>query len=697
MASRSLGTLTIDLIAKVGGFVAGMDKAARESEKFKKKVAANVKAASMAVAAAGTALIGLGALYAKNTAEFESAQAQLRTALESTGGAAGLTEKQLRTMADELSRASTFDATSITKAQTALLTYSGIVGDQFTRAQQAVIDMSARTGQSLVQSAEQIGRALDTPSKGMSSLVKQGFRFTESQQEVIKHLEATGRTAEAQGIILDALEESYKGSAQAARGTFGGALWALKDALTGLMTGDENTLTGAKDAVNDLTATLQDPNIKRAIDDIVGALASITTTVIEAISWIVKIPRAIGEAAARVTGGIAIGDTAHLEQAITRLEGMRLASGRITEAQERELDSLKEKLRVTRELEQMAKSGVTTAAPPGVASVDEDQILAEARAAKAAAKATSRKPERDKEAEAALRAAQAIEDEIVSLERLTKTWGMTADELKLYDLAQMGASKTQQEYARSLLESVTHMEAYKERVDAAKDAVASLAYEALPDQQKAVEDLQEKYKQLNEAIELGIVTQQEAAKIAAGLATNWAEKTKEKTEETSEFAKQAARNMQDAFANFLFDPFSGGVKQMALDFANAVRRMAAEALASRIFEMVGMASGGGGGFASAIGSFFGFKDSGGSIPAGGFAVVGEKRPEIVTGPANVIGGAKTAQMMREVSGSADTRIRLISITDSQNYNDFLGSDPAEKTLVAWAERNAGFFRELVAS
>lgn len=33
MASRSLGTLTIDLIAKVGGFVDGMTKAEREADK----------------------------------------------------------------------------------------------------------------------------------------------------------------------------------------------------------------------------------------------------------------------------------------------------------------------------------------------------------------------------------------------------------------------------------------------------------------------------------------------------------------------------------------------------------------------------------------------------------------------------------------------------------------------------------------
>lgn len=36
MASRSLGTLTLDVVAQVGGFVSGMDKAERASEKWRK-------------------------------------------------------------------------------------------------------------------------------------------------------------------------------------------------------------------------------------------------------------------------------------------------------------------------------------------------------------------------------------------------------------------------------------------------------------------------------------------------------------------------------------------------------------------------------------------------------------------------------------------------------------------------------------
>ncbi|MEW9875300.1 phage tail tape measure protein [Pseudomonas putida] len=51
MASRSLGTLTLDVIAQVGGFLAGMDKAERSSAKWRKEVEKSAKAVGTAVGA----------------------------------------------------------------------------------------------------------------------------------------------------------------------------------------------------------------------------------------------------------------------------------------------------------------------------------------------------------------------------------------------------------------------------------------------------------------------------------------------------------------------------------------------------------------------------------------------------------------------------------------------------------------------
>ncbi|HCB0320533.1 TPA: phage tail tape measure protein [Klebsiella pneumoniae] len=60
MAGRSLGTLTIDLVAKVGGFVSGMDKAERASAKWSKQVQDDAAASSAALTGVGAAAVTAG-------------------------------------------------------------------------------------------------------------------------------------------------------------------------------------------------------------------------------------------------------------------------------------------------------------------------------------------------------------------------------------------------------------------------------------------------------------------------------------------------------------------------------------------------------------------------------------------------------------------------------------------------------------
>lgn len=72
MASQSLGTLTLDLIAQVGGFVSGMDKAERSSAKWRKEVEKNAKAAGVAIGAGITA--GVAGLTAITVGAINSAK-----------------------------------------------------------------------------------------------------------------------------------------------------------------------------------------------------------------------------------------------------------------------------------------------------------------------------------------------------------------------------------------------------------------------------------------------------------------------------------------------------------------------------------------------------------------------------------------------------------------------------------------------
>lgn len=99
------------------------------------------------------------------------------------------------------------------------------------------------------------------------------------------------------------------------------------------------------------------------------------------------------------------------------------------------------------------------------------------------------------------------------------------------------------------------------------------------------------------------------------------------TDQMSVYADQAARNMQSAFANFLFNPFDDGLKGMLQGFADTLSRMAAEMAASAIFDSLFKNTEGGlGGFISGI--FGGQRAAGGPVMAGMVYEVGERGAEL---------------------------------------------------------------------
>lgn len=284
----SLGTLTLDLIAKIGGFTGPMDQAERRARKNAKGIKDAANEASLAWTAlggiaagafAGLSVGGLLSTFIAETKAAEQEQAQLGAVLASTGSAAGISRDRLNEMADALERTSTFSAGEITGAQTALLAFTGIVDNEFNRAMQSAIDMATRTGTTVQQAAETIGRALDVPSRGLSALSKQGFRFTKEQKELAEQLEATGRTAEAQGMILNELEKTYGGAAVAARDTFGGAMLALGNTFSGLMTGGDGSISGMTAAINAFNDALASPATKVALDTLGDAVVVLSALI----------------------------------------------------------------------------------------------------------------------------------------------------------------------------------------------------------------------------------------------------------------------------------------------------------------------------------------------------------------------------------------------------------------------------------
>lgn len=105
---------------------------------------------------------------------------------------------------------------------------------------------------------------------------------------------------------------------------------------------------------------------------------------------------------------------------------------------------------------------------------------------------------------------------------------------------------------------------------------------------------------------------------------------KSTTDDFTEYSKQAARDIQSAFADFLFDPFKEGLSGMLTGFLNVMRRMVAEIAAKQILENSGMQSWLTGAVGAVFGGIAGKRAGGGPVSSGSTYLVGERGPELFT-------------------------------------------------------------------
>jgi len=271
------------------------DDAGKRWTSFGESIGHAVRTGTLAL---GGLAAGALALVIKNSVEAENSMAQLNAVLRSSGQDANFSAEQIKGMADTISKASTFSGTEVTNAATRLLSYSGIVKENFAPALQLAIDQAARLGGSVEQSAEIIGRALESPTKAAAALVQQGFgaAFTPAVRENIKALEDAGRAAEAQKIVIDILNDSYENAAAAARDTLGGAFIALKNTAGDLLEGDSGGegLKGVRKAVEDLNNTLSDPAVQdgfRQLIELMLQAASAAASLVGQLGHVISVSR----------------------------------------------------------------------------------------------------------------------------------------------------------------------------------------------------------------------------------------------------------------------------------------------------------------------------------------------------------------------------------------------------------------------
>lgn len=228
MGSAVIGALRVDLSLGTAGWDAGLKKIQGQALGLKgtfAKIGSGITTAGVALSAGITApFTALMAKAIPAAKEADQAIGQVRAALEHMGPAAGRTEEQLKGAARELMHISTFDDDEILRKVTAnLLTFGGVSGKVFDDAQLAIVNLSSRMGTDLQASTIMIGKALNVPEKGITSLRRVGIQFTQQQQDQIKAMVAVGNTAGAQAIMIKELNRQFGGSAKAMRDATPGA------------------------------------------------------------------------------------------------------------------------------------------------------------------------------------------------------------------------------------------------------------------------------------------------------------------------------------------------------------------------------------------------------------------------------------------------------------------------------------------
>ena len=201
--------------------------------------------------------------------------------------------------------------------------------------------------------------------------------------------------------------------------------------------------------------------------------------------------------------------------------------------------------------------------------------------------------------------------------------------------------------------------------------------------------------ELNELLGAGAISQETFNRAIAQAR----DELQEAVAENDQFAQfleqvsiQAARNIQSAFADFLFDPFDEGLDGLLNSFLDTLKRMAAEALSAQIFELIGGAIGApaGGGVGGFFGSLFGGGfAAGGDFSGGSPILVGEEGPEIITPrqPGTVLSNDALAAMGQQAAPEVTVPVTINNVTDPEGIVSVLESGAGQQAILNTIQQN----------
>ncbi|MCB1871999.1 MAG: hypothetical protein KDI49_08340 [Gammaproteobacteria bacterium] len=331
---------------------------------------------------------------------------------------------------------------------------------------------------------------------------------------------------------------------------------------------------------------------------------------------------------------------------------------------------------------------------------------------------------------------------IKSLTEQRDTLGLTSDELLRYQTEQAIAESKNKSLAgsvrelteaiiakrRALREEAEAEREFEEAVKAAEEAVKAenaeyqnwlksldQAARAVRDTLDPLQPLRREMEQLDVLLNAGKLSWDEWAEATLNVQTRMDEmidKTEETGSQMDQFAVQAARNIQSAFADFLFDPFNQGLDGMLLGFVNTIHRMVSELLAQQLLKsFFTAASGAGGGLGDLFGTLAaGINHAGGlagsgptrtvspllfaNAPryhAGGIAgLAPDEVPSILKRGEEVLPESNPRHINN--AGGGQMGLNLTLVDDRASLGEFLSSSEGNQALIEQIRRNSGTIR-----
>jgi hypothetical protein len=294
----------------------GVSKSLKEIEKTFAKSFDALKTSSLIFAGAFAGVIAGIFSASKAFEESQAVAAQTEKVLLSTGMVAGMTAKAVNELAVALQNKTGIDDDVIQSGENILLTFTNIGKESFPTATKAALDMTAALNNGIVTQENlkgtmiQLGKALNDPTQGMTVLRRVGVSFTESQQEQIKTLQASGNLLAAQTLILKELEKEFGGSSEKlntlqgaytmARTQAGNFMELLGEQLAPAMTKIAEIISKTAIAMGDFIKSHKDLILP------VTAAIAVFTGLIAALGGIIAIAPMIAAAWVVITGPIGI-------------------------------------------------------------------------------------------------------------------------------------------------------------------------------------------------------------------------------------------------------------------------------------------------------------------------------------------------------------------------------------------------------